>query len=749
MIGTTISHYKILEELGRGGMGEVYLAEDLKLERKVAIKFLPQYLTQDKANVERFRREAKAAASLNHPNIVTIYDITEDADQLFIVMEYVEGQTLEKKIKDKISQEGSLPAFRRRLKIKEVVDYATQIAQGLQKAHEKGIIHRDLKPANIIISKDGEAKILDFGLVKLRGVSNLTEERSTLGTLFYMSPEQMQGMEVDHRSDIWSLGIILYEMLTGQVPFQGDYDSAIMFSVLNETPKPISLFRDDVPTYLEKLINTTIEKQSDKRLQTMDEIMQILKHTHIENHPQISEKSIAILPFMNMSADPEQEYFCDGLAEEIINSLSQLEELHVVARTSSFAFKGQQTDVREIGRKLNVEYVLEGSVRKAGDRLRITAQLIKVCDGYHLWSERYDCKMNDLFAIQDETTLQIVKNLKIKLKSEEKSSLEKRYTEDLKSYNLYLKGRFHWSMYTEKGFKKGIEYYEQAIARDPNYALAYAGIAICNTFLGYYLYLNPKTEFEKAEEAAQKALKLDEEIAEAHLALAWVKMSRDWNWTGAESEFMRAIELNPGYAIGHGYYAALLSVLGKYQEAVFEAEKALVLDPLSPLVGATTCLRYYYARQYDRAIELMQKTLEMVPHFAPGFWMLSLPLAAAGRIDEAVTVVDKPLELLSELDPISLAVCGVVYALSPDKKDEARQVIEQLLELSKRRPTSSFFMGMIYMGLGELDQTFLWFDKALQEREPLLMWARPDPIVQDGLKSDPRYKTLLRKMGLD
>jgi TolB-like protein/Flp pilus assembly protein TadD len=652
-------------------------------------------------------------------------------------MEFVDGHSL----RDEIT-ECPLP-------FDKVIAITEQIGQGLSKAHQAGIIHRDIKPENILIDQDAQVKIVDFGLARMGGKTNLTRDVSTLGTLKYMSPEQFKNIEIDYRSDIWSFGVVLFEMLTAQTPFEADYEEELIYAVLNEPPKALSLLRDDVPDYLENLVNTALEKQPDKRYQTMEEVLQDLKCAPIDTLPNISEKSIAVLPFTNMSADPEQEYFCDGMAEEIINSLTQLEELHVVARTSSFAFKGKQMDVREIGRKLNVQHVLEGSVRKAGNRLRITAQLIKVSDGYHLWSERYDRELDDLFAIQDETSLQIVKNLKVKLGSKEKSLIEKRHTEDLESYNLYLKGRYYWSTYTEEGFKKGIEYFEQAIKRDPSYALAYAGIAICNTFLGYYLYLNPKQEFEKAEAAAQKALDLDEGLAEAHLAMAWVKMSRDWDWSCAESEFRRSIELNPGYAIGHAYYAGLLSVKGRNAEAVAEAEKAQELDPLSPLIGATTGLRYYYARDYDRAIEHIQKTLEMAPHFAPGYWMLSLPLVVAGRMDEAVKTAEKSIELLTTDDPIASAICGIIYALAPDKRDKAQKVIDQLMALSKKRQISSFFMGMIFIGLDKKDQTFMWFDKAFQEREPLLMWARPDPIVHDRLQSDPRYKELLARMGLN
>jgi len=737
LVGQTVSHYRILEHLGGGGMGVVYKAQDLKLDRPVALKFLSPERTQDPQARARFTHEAKAASALQHNNICTVHDIDETTDgALFIVMDLYDGETLKEKL-----DQGPL-------QISEAIRLAVQIADGLAEAHSAGIVHRDIKPANIHITKGGIAKILDFGLAKLGGRALLTTAGSTMGTAAYMSPEQARGEQTDHRTDIWSLGVIMYEMVTGQRPFRGEYEPAVIYNILHDDPEPIENLRPEVPERLISAITRALAKQPSARPESAEQLLHEIRNPDVREPAAPSEKSIAVLPFTNMSADPDQDYFCDGLAEEIINSLSQLGDLHVVARTSSFAFKDQRTDVREIGRKLNVRYVVEGSVRTGGGKLRITAQLINVNDGFHLWSERFDRMMEDVFAIQDEVTMQIVKALSVKVGTRERSLVEKGHGADLESYTLCLKGRHFWSTYTEEGFKKGIQCCEQAIARNSNYALAYAGLAVCYTFLGYYLYLNPKEEFKKAEAAAKKALQLDDTLAEAHLALAWVKMCRDRDWNGAEAEFNRAIVLNPGFAIARAFHAALLSVLARYEEAVAEAETALALDPLSPLCGGTLGLRYYYARQYQKAVDIFQKTLELVPQFAPGFWMLSLPLAAAKRIDEAIFAAEKSVELLSEPDPLSRSICGLIYALSPNRKDDARRVTEELMVIAKRRPISSFFMGMIYVGLAEKNQAFSWFEKALRDGEPLLMWARADPIIQDGLKEDPRYHDLLQRLGL-
>jgi serine/threonine protein kinase len=487
MIGKTISHYKVLEKLGEGGMGEVYLAEDTKLNRKVALKFLPAQYSSDESFKARFKREAQAAAALNHPNIITIHEVSEYKGRPYIAMEYVEGESLK-----------DLTA-RKELSVHEIMDITLQISNGLAVAHQSGIVHRDVKPQNILIGKDSRVRICDFGLAKTRRDIMLTQAGSTLGTVAYMSPEQAQGKEVDHRSDIFSLGVVLYEMITGQLPFKGEHEAAVIHSIVNDTAEPLTRYKSEVPEGLQKTVSKAMEKDLQTRYQHVDELAADLRKLKMELEStktlQSTGKitpSIAVLPFANLSADPEQEYFCDGMAEDIINALTQLEGLRVVARTSAFAFKGKHEDIREIGRKLSVGTLLEGSVRKAGGRVRITAQLINVADGYHLWSDRFDRDLSDVFAIQDEISLAIVDELKVKLLGDEKEKMLKRYTQNLEAYDLYLKGRYHWNRRTPEALNKAMAHFEQVIRKDPDYALVYAGLADCYSMLEQVLVIPPK-----------------------------------------------------------------------------------------------------------------------------------------------------------------------------------------------------------------------------------------------------------------
>ena len=736
MIGKAISHYKILEKLGEGGMGVVYKAQDTKLDRIVALKFLPKHLLCDNEAKIRFEHEAKAASALNHTNITTIYEIDESEGECFICMEYVEGKLLKELIKEKA------------LSIQDILNISIQIAEGLNAAHEKGIVHRDIKSDNIKLTPRGQVKIMDFGLAKLRGVSKVTKIGSTLGTLAYMSPEQVQGVELDQRSDIFSFGVVIYEMIAGQLPFKGEHEAAIIYSIINETPEPLTRFKPNVPEELQRIINKVLEKNRDERYQHVDDFQTDLRKIVKEIKSELTKQppSIAVLPFTNLSSDKEQEYFCDGMAEEIINVLTQVEGLRVVARTSAFSFRGKEIDIREIGRKLNVETLLEGSVRKAGNRLRITAQLVNVADGYHLWSERYDREMEDIFAIQEEISLSIVDKLKVKLLKEEKAKLVKRYTDDPEAYSLYLKGRYFWNRRYEGGLQKGIECFQEAIDKDPLYALAYAGIADCYNIFAHFGFLPPREGYSKAKSAVAKALEIDDTLAEAYASLGWIKTFYDWDWAEAEKAFKRALELNPNYAAAHYFYGLYLSITGHGVEAFAEVKKSVELDPLWLVVNAVLGLGLYWWRQYDEAIEQLQKTLEMDPNFAIAHFYLGLTYAVKERWEEAIASLKKFLNLWPG-SPVAVGYLGFAYGMS-GQEDEALSMLDQLSKLSQQRYVSSLYKALIYLGLGKKDQAFEYLDKAYDERESWMVTLKTAPFM-DTLRSDPRYEALLRKMGLE
>lgn len=742
MIGRIISHYKVIEKIGQGGMGEVYLAEDTKLNRKVALKFLPIQYVSDRDLKARFKREAQAAAALNHPNIITIHEVGEHEGRPYMAMEYVGGGSL----RDMIDAD--------KLSVSQVTSLAAQISEGLARAHQSGIVHRDIKPQNILIDADGRPRICDFGLAKLRREVMLTQTGTTLGTIAYMSPEQARGEQVDHRADIWSLGVVIYEMLTGQRPFKGDHDQAVIYAILNNQPESIAGIRPDAPGALVRIFDKAMAKSPYERYQDVVEMVSELRSLKTELDSQATKTvkaerevspSIAVLPFANLSADKEQEYFCDGMAEDIINALTQVEGLRVVARTSAFAFKGKNQDVRQIGKELSVSSVLEGSVRKASNRVRITAQLINVADGYHIWSEKFDRDLADVFAIQDEISLAIVEKLKVKLLGDEKEKMLKRYTQNLEAYDQYLKGRYHWNRRTPDALKKAVAHFEQVIQRDPEYALAYAGLADSYSMLEQVHVIPAKEAFPKARELARKALEIDETLAEAHTSLAYALWSYDWDWGGLEREFRRAIELNPNYATAHQWFAMALIYLGRTSEAIQEIQEALTLDPLSLIINTAAGWVYMYSGQEEKAMKQAERILDMDPTFGFAYYIFASVNERRGNHDEAVEEYLKGDTFSGRISQQEAAALQSAYA-SAGWTGYLRKWLEILQHKAEEGQVQHYEIALLHARLNETEKTIESLEKAYKERDQGLVGLLTDKEF-DKLRSNPKFIELIKKMG--
>ena len=760
--GQQIGRYRILSLTGKGGMGTVYLAEDTTLRRRVALKLLRPDFVQGGERLRRFEQEARAACALNHPNILVIHEIGSEGDVHFIVTEFVEGETLRERM------------LRSVMSVQEVLEVAVQVASALAEAHQAGIVHRDVKPENVMLRADGLVKVLDFGLAKLteRRSSTVAAEAPTLdklstepgtilGTVNYMSPEQARGQQVDARSDIFSLGVMIYEMIAGRLPFEGETMSDVIASILKDEPVSLTAHSREIPREAESIVSRAICKDRNERYQTVNELLEQLKQfkqrlefslqagTSLSSEdslkPELQTPSIAVLPFVNISADPENEYFCDGLAEELINALTKIESMRVVARASAFSFKGKQTDVREIGDKLNVGTLLEGSVRKAGDRLRITAQLVNVADGFHLWSEQYDRRMVDIFDIQDDISLAIVAALKVKLLGAQKAAILKRYTDNTEAYQLYLKGRYHFSKYTEEGFRKSVEYFEQAMGREPEYAPAWTGLASSHLGLWLFGHLYPNETLPKVKMAITRALALDDCDAPSHALFALLKLYHDWDWTGAEREFQRAIELNQNNAEAHEYYGFGLAVVGRSEEAVAEGNRALELDPLSLRTNLDVGSIFRHAGQNDRLLEQGRKLIEMEPNFFGGYYLIAWGSWDNGRYEQAAAAYAKAFALGATRS--SLAYLGCLYGIV-GQREKAQQILSQFEELSALRYVPNLYLAIVYAGLGEADRAFEWLERAYVEREGgLLIFKHAAPRIP-AISRDPRLADLFRRIGL-
>jgi serine/threonine protein kinase/Tfp pilus assembly protein PilF len=786
MIAESIAHYRIIKKLGAGGMGEVYLALDTKLDRKVAIKVLqPDSLAEENLK-KRLLREAQAVAKLDHPNICAVYDVNEADSLTFIVMQYIEGETLAEKME------------RQPLELSTALTIAEQAAEGLSEAHTHGIVHRDLKPQNMMITPRGQLKILDFGLAKQMTSSDsvdfeaptatfLSTPGHVVGTMPYMSPEQLHGEPVDARSDIFSLGVIFYEMLAGKHPFQDKSAAGTMSRIILGDPIPTQQFQLQVSPELQALLSKMLCKDKAARYQNAQDLLTDLRQfpAKLSANPAarilslarrhkwailasalalmmlvvaISRwlsteylDSLAILPFSYVSSDPkfmanpDREYLSDGLTESIINNLSQLANLKVIARSSVFRYKGKDLDVQAIGRELNVRAVLVGQIKQEGDELTITVELMDVQGNRSIWGDTYQRKTADIQAVQREIAKNVSEKLRLKLTGADQTQLAKTYTESGEAYEAYLKGRYHWNKRTDEGFKQATNFFQEAIIKDPNYALAYTGLADCYTLRSDYGYLAPKEGYALAKGAVTLALKYDDSLAEAHTSLASIKAVTDWDWQGAENEYRRAIELNPRYPTAHHWYAAQLLLQGRLDQALQEIKKAQQLDPLSLAINKDFAVILLYAGDYDKALEQCRKTLEIEPHYGGMSTYIAQIYELKQKYPEAVAELEKAQAAFPEDVEITYSL-GQVYALM-GRKDEALKISNELNQPGKQDMSLPKEAAYLYALLGEKEQAVAILQKAAENHYLSVAEVKTDPRFAE-LRKDARIVELLQKIGL-
>ena len=822
-----ISHYRILKKLGEGGMGQVYLAEDLNLGRQVAIKVLSHELTDNPDHLRRFEREARAASALNHPNILTVYEIGEADGAHFIATEFIEGESLSQRM------------HRGPIELAEVLDIGIQIASALAAAHEAKIVHRDIKRDNIMVREDHLVKVLDFGLAKVvqeeaheldsEGVTKAllkTTPGLVMGTAEYMSPEQARGQEVDERTDIWSLGVVLYRMVTGHAPFKGGTMSDVIASILKTDPPPLINEAGPVPRQLEQIISKALRKNREDRYQHIKDLLIDLKDckqelefssrlgasvsreqqswqstrsgeietskvteatdvqptslaqliaNKIKRHKlgvaaalvvlfglvtigalaylryfaaadQAGIDSLAVMPFVNDTGDSEMDYVSDGLSESLINNLSQLPGLKVIARSSAFRYKGKNANAEEVAQALGVKSIVTGRVLRHGDTLQISVELMDARDNTHMWGAQYNRTGSDLMAMQQDIAQEISRTLRLKLSGVEQSRVGNLHTANGEAYELYLKGRFYWNKRTGESLKQSLDYFNQAIEKDPTYALAYVGLADAYIVIPFYSVGTPQECYPKAKEAARRALEIDDTLAEAHTAMAAVLIDYDWNLSESNKEFERAIELNPNYPNAHHWYAREnLTIRGNFDRALSEMRRAQELDPLSLIINANFGKAYFNARRYDEAIQQLRKTIEIDQTFFVAHHYLGSAYAMKGDFSAALAEYQKAHQL-NEYDPHVLALTGRLYAVSGHRA-EALNTIEQLKSIARERYVADYSIALIYAALGEKDQAFELLEKSYRDHTVDMLTLYYDPLI-DNLRSDPRFADLQRRVGL-
>ena len=795
MIGTQIAQYKILEELGRGGMGIVYKAEDIKLNRIVALKFLPHHLTANEEEQARFLQEAKAAATLNHPNICIIHGIEEHEGQQFIEMEYVDGETLRSRI-----SEGEL-------RTAEAIGFAIQIGEALHEAHSKGIVHRDVKAENIMVNSKHQVKVMDFGLAKLKGSMKLTRTSSTVGTLAYMAPEQIQGVDVDARSDIFSFGIVLFEMLTGRTPFRGEHEAAMMYSILNEVPETLRKYREECPPELERIVARALEKDPGDRYQHVDDMVSELRRLQKQTSrvmraapesvrpegtiagetttpapaaggtrvkpktakstlilagvaavivvaaallyfgvlaPKSEIKSMAVLPFVNATGDPNTEYLSDGFTESLINTLSKLPGIRMMSRSSVFRFKGKDIDPQKAGEELGVDAVLTGRILQRANELSISVELLNAHDNSHIWGDQFNRGLSDIVALQTEISQKISDELKITLTGDQRSQLSKPSTGNSAAYQQYLKGRFYLNKRSKEGFERAIQYFRQAIDQDPSYAYAYAGLSDTYGLMGAYFILPPNEAVEKARASAQKALALDGSLGEPHVMLATLAENRR-EWSTVEPEYKRALELSPNYATGHQWYGEFLCAAGRPEAGVAEVKKAQELDPLAPIIYCSLGQIYTYLRRTEDAVQQFNKSLELDPDFTRGHAGLAWAYLQKKSYEDAIREAQKAIAT-SDSGLEYVATLAYVRGMA-GQNAEAEGILKHLLGLSKVQFVSPSLIGVVYIAVGDKEQALLWLNRAIDSYDPAMEYINEDPMF-DPLRGDPRFAALVKKVGL-